>query len=317
MKPQKDLEKNKQCFRCFEQINSSAKVCKHCNSTQNWKRHLHFSNIILSLVVALVAILSYAIPKMIELKISNQSDIKAEFTFSDKGKAYILVSNNGKRPALIKSFCILLDNYELDFDFNRIDLKGNKSIVSPSSTSIYTLEQSLIKENQLIESFETGEEEESNAEYIYRWLEFFPGLTKIDNSEVDWIKIGLINIQHNFEKLDFETLNDMTFDWGVENNYTRVKEFQNPINLQSYQNEDEYDDILETIDVFNNIDSTSIIIESYFRDKTSLRVTLYNSDGTLQIISIPLEYAKIREFIFRFYYSNSTTKIDGLTYFYH
>lgn len=52
----------KRCKVCAEPINISAKKCIHCQSDQEWTSRLGFSATVLSLLVALITVLTAAIP---------------------------------------------------------------------------------------------------------------------------------------------------------------------------------------------------------------------------------------------------------------
>src|SRR5258708_30177036 len=50
------------CVTCREKIERGAKICIRCNQFQDWRRFFGLSSTILSLLVALVSVLSIAIP---------------------------------------------------------------------------------------------------------------------------------------------------------------------------------------------------------------------------------------------------------------
>jgi hypothetical protein len=48
----------KPCKVCGEEIRESARKCNHCDSYQDWRLNIGFSNTVLSLLVALCSVLT-------------------------------------------------------------------------------------------------------------------------------------------------------------------------------------------------------------------------------------------------------------------
>lgn len=302
----------KECIACGSDIVHFASVCKECGTSQSWMRYLKSSHIVLSLLVALIAILSFAIPKYQEMRISDTSSVSAEFAFADSSRAYVIISNHGKRPALIKEVSIKLGDYALMLEYSRVDSASSSSVLKARSTSILYLDPKKVIRNSLLEDFSSGEEEESKAEYVSYWLEYFPKDDNEENWEEDWIALGLRSIQQHLIELDFDALDEMTLDYEIPNNRSRIKEVE-----RFYQDSpiSDYEDDYEYIDLFNKIDSTLMFIEKYFVDKASINIDFFNSNGAREQIKISLDYHKIRDYIFTFYLSNSLPK-NQLEYFF-
>ncbi len=106
------------CKICKEKIHKYALKCTHCGSFQNWRRHLGLSTSFLSILVALISVLTVFITIFLDSTIKNDSDINASVInwqrtyFSDQSKLYqvliveIFITNSGKKPGAMKAFSI-------------------------------------------------------------------------------------------------------------------------------------------------------------------------------------------------------------------
>jgi hypothetical protein len=92
----------KRCKVCAEPINISAKKCIHCQSDQEWTSRLGFSATVLSLLVALITVLTAAIPVVRDAITPRDSGLTASFQGADRNGVYVLVSNDGIRPGSVK-----------------------------------------------------------------------------------------------------------------------------------------------------------------------------------------------------------------------
>ena len=106
------------CKICKEKIHKYALKCTHCGSFQNWRRHLGLSTSFLSILVALISVLTVFITIILDSSIKNDSDISASVInwqrtyFIDQGKlsqvliVEIFITNSGKKPGAMKAFSI-------------------------------------------------------------------------------------------------------------------------------------------------------------------------------------------------------------------
>jgi hypothetical protein len=92
----------KRCKVCAEPINVSAKRCIHCQSDQGWASRLGFSATVLSLLVALITVLTAAIPVIKDALTPRNSGLTASFQGADPVGVHVLVSNDGIRPGSVK-----------------------------------------------------------------------------------------------------------------------------------------------------------------------------------------------------------------------
>ena len=89
------------CSTCREPIHPRARKCKTCDSYQDWRRHLSMSASVLALLVALVSVLSFAIPTMAEFLKEDGSNVSIAYQGMLRGNIYFMVSNSGNRPGAI------------------------------------------------------------------------------------------------------------------------------------------------------------------------------------------------------------------------
>jgi len=89
------------CTVCKSEINSGAKKCIHCNSFLDWRRFLHFNTIVISLLVALISVISATAPVLKSI-LTPQADTRFAL-FSIRGdKVNVLATNTGQRAAVLK-----------------------------------------------------------------------------------------------------------------------------------------------------------------------------------------------------------------------
>jgi len=88
---------------CAEPINEKASKCIHCQSDQGGiRRRLGVSTTVLSLLVALVTVLTFAIPVIRDALTSRDSRLIASMQgMSDDRVIAVLVSNTGARPGTV------------------------------------------------------------------------------------------------------------------------------------------------------------------------------------------------------------------------
>jgi hypothetical protein len=63
------------CRECRSELVEDAVKCKECDAFQDWRRHLTFSATVLALLVALVSVLTVAIPILVKAFQSPKSDL--------------------------------------------------------------------------------------------------------------------------------------------------------------------------------------------------------------------------------------------------
>src|SRR5258708_27102734 len=95
------LKLTNRCIACSEEIQPGAKICTHCDQFQDWRRFFGISAPVLSLLVALVSVLSIAIPAILNVRPPQTSDIHCSLLEWDESTATVklAVSNKGSRAA--------------------------------------------------------------------------------------------------------------------------------------------------------------------------------------------------------------------------
>ncbi len=145
--------KEKECIVCYERIHGDAKKCTHCNSFQNWRRHLGFSSVVLSLLVAFVSVMTVAVPIIKSALTPNQSDVRYSFVRYDSAQdpKYISVvsSNLGNRSGILKEATLqVIRDEKKDTLSHPLAWKPAEHVVKPGESKIlefYWSEQNVIQ----------------------------------------------------------------------------------------------------------------------------------------------------------------------------
>ncbi len=125
------------CKVCKNIIQKDSKKCPTCNSFQDYRRYVNISSNILSLLVALITVLSFGIPYCNSMVKEKNSQIEAYIINERKtNDLKIYCVNEGKRPGLVHTarltFEYVKEKYYLIFKKDRI-LIENDSIKSPEN----------------------------------------------------------------------------------------------------------------------------------------------------------------------------------------
>jgi hypothetical protein len=99
----------KSCRICAEEIKWAATQCIHCKSYQDWRSTLGFSTTVLSLLVALVSVLTVALPVFKAAVTPKNSALTYTVQGSTEGRIFVLVSNLGNRPGSVAHAALNLD----------------------------------------------------------------------------------------------------------------------------------------------------------------------------------------------------------------
>ncbi len=94
-------KETKPCSLCSEKIANSAVKCKHCDGYQGGWLFLNLGLPTLSLLVALVSLISLSAPVIKAVVTPENSRIKVVFQNFEDGSAYFVASNSGNRPGSI------------------------------------------------------------------------------------------------------------------------------------------------------------------------------------------------------------------------
>jgi hypothetical protein len=120
---------------CRKEIPSGAKICTECDSYQDWRRYFGLSSTILSLLVALVSVLTVAVPVLRHALTADRSEIRCNVLGwnENSGEVTLVVSNKGPRPSAIKALTLQPNTskipespFQFDSDFSDPILEPGK-----------------------------------------------------------------------------------------------------------------------------------------------------------------------------------------------
>lgn len=125
---------NKACVNCAEPIRTTARLCKHCNTYQDVRRWLPVSSTVLALLVACISVLTAALPVISEFL----ADPRARLTVSSPtirgGSLFLVASNTGKSPAVIKSAWIESNQFKQSLKLEPV--KAEDVFIEPGTKQV-------------------------------------------------------------------------------------------------------------------------------------------------------------------------------------
>ena len=121
------------CVVCREPILPGAKVCVHCNRSQNWTRHLMRWSTIAGAIVAVMSLVSTSIS--LRGLISSPANLKVIPLACEKESVALAVSNLGDKPGMVRRVAvqIMADGSLLQKEAVLTAASGQK-IVKPHET---------------------------------------------------------------------------------------------------------------------------------------------------------------------------------------
>ena len=130
----------KTCVMCAESIPIAARMCKHCDAYQDWRKWISTSQATLALVVALVSVLGSAGPTIVKAVRGENSQLTATYQSIIERRALFIVANAGSRPGSISNpvLQIASDNQSAGEASIRIPLLASKPSehLVPAGTSV-------------------------------------------------------------------------------------------------------------------------------------------------------------------------------------
>jgi hypothetical protein len=114
----------KPCKVCGEEIKLSAKKCIHCDTFQDWRSSLSFSTTVLSLLVALVSVLTAAIPVLNKEFTGKYSSLNFSYQSASQKYIFILASNTGNRPGTIRGGTLSIGDLNLPLGVGDVDINS-------------------------------------------------------------------------------------------------------------------------------------------------------------------------------------------------
>ncbi len=96
----KFTQDSKTCKICQKAMPKKADYCNECKSYQDWRRHIPGSQVTLSLLIALVAVLTPAVT-VVNWILDYPSHTSAALVTADAGKIVLIVWNTGRKPSAV------------------------------------------------------------------------------------------------------------------------------------------------------------------------------------------------------------------------
>ena len=96
------------CLNCQEPIHPKAKLCKTCKSYQDWRRHFSFSAVVLSLLVALISVISAVGPRIISWLPPSGSRLEIKSFYYSTDAIVLIVENEGNQAGHIGRVNVVL-----------------------------------------------------------------------------------------------------------------------------------------------------------------------------------------------------------------
>jgi hypothetical protein len=100
------------CKVCQHLIPLNADCCNECKSYQDWRRHIPGSQVTLSLLIALVAVLTPAVTT-VNWILDYPSHTSAALVTADAQKIVLIVWNTGRKPSAVTRCQLLYSGVEL------------------------------------------------------------------------------------------------------------------------------------------------------------------------------------------------------------
>ena len=91
------------CKACGEQIRRGAVKCIHCDSFQNWRRHLNLSTNVLAMLIALVSVTSATLPNAYKSLAKDDSELKVQLAGIEHSLVNLITTNTGTRSGVVWS----------------------------------------------------------------------------------------------------------------------------------------------------------------------------------------------------------------------
>ncbi len=128
----------KTCRACAYPMPASANKCVKCGSVQDWQRYLGFSSAVLGLLVALVSVLTFAIPIWKDNVTPKVARIHATLLdVARDGQSTFLVSNDGTAPAALEA--VNLGNKQAVLRYGLDPILPAERIIGPGEAKVYRL----------------------------------------------------------------------------------------------------------------------------------------------------------------------------------
>lgn len=122
------------CRVCKNAIPAAAQKCSLCDSFQDWRSHFNFSSVVLSLLVALVSVLTAAVPVLRDALTPALADVQYDILTCSTDEVRILASNVGSRFAIVDGAAFEQIVGARSTNRFRLQVEGDKRIVRPQQS---------------------------------------------------------------------------------------------------------------------------------------------------------------------------------------
>ena len=98
----------KACRMCGEDVLAVARLCKHCGThLAGWNKYISLSSSVLAMCVALVSVLTWAVPQIDNAMKPDASDVQVVISRASRDQIYLAASNYGKRSGSVAGGAII------------------------------------------------------------------------------------------------------------------------------------------------------------------------------------------------------------------
>lgn len=144
------------CMDCAKNIPEGARKCVHCSSFQDFRRHLAFGNVFLSLIIALLSVVTVTVVHVWDALVSEASNVQIIFLDISRNSADILVTNDGDADGVVMSAIIVTKGRELNVPILYQDIAA-PHVIKPRTTYKMSLDVRTVRANIVAISDELGD----------------------------------------------------------------------------------------------------------------------------------------------------------------
>jgi hypothetical protein len=117
------------CRVCLEPIRRGASKCTKCDSFQDWRRVFSINTVVLTLIVALISVISATVPVLKEALTPHRSDVRISILEIGPDAITVVVSNLGNRAAILKRTSLRVQHAGTETNFA---LQWNRTSLAPA-----------------------------------------------------------------------------------------------------------------------------------------------------------------------------------------
>lgn len=311
------------CVHCHSNIPLRAPRCVKCGGYQNWRRHLNFSGVVLSLLVALFSVAGLTVPAIVDAIRGTRSILQVEPSFVTDQIAYFHFSNKGGAPGLIESLRFVVDTYEIEFDIDQLDQDGDERLLRANYSGVLHAKARQLVANGF--SIRMGfSEAEAYMDELHQWswsldepgaYEWFMkkysdaianvpigglGGTVTEDDQYGLyglrtvVRLALHRAQSHFREIDKDLIQHLNYDDMYDPKGYRDIAYM----LTEHEESLIYDGNRESVEFYLEVNTILEFLDAVFAESdTYFLVALRNSDGSAVSIKIPVDYLGLRRFL--------------------